>query len=208
MGKFINFNKNVMIEHIRQMLRSIQMDTLKQITLVYRANLASNEFNKLDVKYIGEMMTSASYNIHEPLKGTVVGKIGIGDRLVNNQYFRVVYYEYGTGKFMTANAGYNPMTDPYRNPARGSDQRFYTWENDHEDMGGNHRRGSGKKPIPINEKTRTGKPNPYAQPIKPHFNLGRAMIVGKPILRDGLRREVTQLNPITYTSLRGIKVRA
>ena len=208
MGRFINFRKDAYIEAIRQVLRNVQTETLKEITMSYKVNLSSNEFNTLDIKHIGDMMASASYNIHEPLRGTVIGKVNIGNRLVTNQYFRVVYYEYGTGKYMTIPLGYNPMSDPYRNPARGNDHRIYTWQDDHEDLGGNRRRGSGKKPVPIMEFKKNGKPNPYAQPIVPNFNLGRAFATGIPTLKDGLRREVRQLNPITYTSLRGIKVRA
>lgn len=208
MGKFITFDREAMLRQMQEMAKRLQMNMMQEITNIYRINLASNTFNPLDVKHISSMMSSITTRVYSPMVGTTIGKIGIGNRLVTNQYFRVVYYEYGTGQLAMTNVGYNPAADPFRNPARGGDKRFYSWKDDHVDMGGNPRKGNGKKPTLLRERTTNGKVNHFAVPIQPHFNLGRAMASSPNILRKNLRTEVSKMNPVSYTSLRGIKVRA
>lgn len=208
MWRHIEFDKVGYLSKIKLLNQMVMTETLAKLATDYRNNLASNEFNQLDVKYIGAMLSSVTYRMARPMDGKLQGTVGVGDKSVANEYYRVVYYEYGTGEMMQAPLGYNPGSDPHRNPARGSEHHFYTWQNDHTTLGGNKRKGSGKPPLRIYAKKRNGKPNYYGMPIQPHFNMRRAVMDAKPFLRSSLQRVVTQMNPISYISLRGIKVRA
>lgn len=203
--KYVDFKSTAYKVRMNELMKSVNKMYLDYMAMSYRVALANNEFNPLDVKYIGEMMASISTMTNEERLGVLTGKMGVGNRMTVNNYFRVIYYEYGTGEYARPPAGYSPSSDPYRNPDRPGD-KFHYWKGNHKDMGGNVKRGTGKShelPERIN-----GKPNPYAMPIVPHNNMTKAALNSKPFLQGSLRRAVMQLNPISYISLRGIHVRA
>lgn len=202
----MSFNATKYRQDMERLMQQALTETLSFLYTSYRNKLQANTINELDVKHLGEMVGSVTAYKLPIQEGLSRGVVGVGNRGSQNNAFKAVYYEYGTGDLAQYPTGYSPSSDPYRNPARGNSKAFHYWKDGHQDMGGNFRRGTGKShEIP---RTIGGKPNPYATPIQPHKNMFMAALEAKVELAHSLQRAVIQMNPISYTSLRGIHVRA
>lgn len=197
---YIKFDKARLAADLDNLVKKTAIATMSAIFTHYRANLAANNISPLDKDYLTAMLEDITPMNVTQLDNVLRATQGIGDRSTQNQSFRALYYEYGTGELARRPMGYSESGDPFRNPARGSSKKFHYWRDKHTDLGNNPRRGTGKDyEIPEG--------SPYAQPIQPGFNLKRAVLTSQPGMIRSLREGVSQLNPIAYTKVRGINVR-
>lgn len=204
MGRFVTFHRDRYINAIRESLK-VAMDRVN--SNVYRSLVLSLEsvgLRKADRGYLRAMVSSIRYASDRTINAVMTSFYAGGDSQPN-QSFRVIYYEYGTGRRMRPPASYSPVNDPYYNPARRPpaigkphfQRPFSSWK----DMGGNWHTSRSKNPRELSERTL------YGEPVNPHYWFERG-------LKDGLRDfdkivlGAVKSVPITsYISIRNLEKR-
>lgn len=199
--QYIDFDSARLKRDMEELVKNTAINTMSAIFTLYRTNLAGNDIHPLDRNYLTAMIEDITPTTLVQVGNLIKASSGVGDKSQVNQSFRAVYYEYGTGELARPPIGYDPSSDPFRNPARGSSKAFHYWRDGHIDMGGNFRRG-------VNRDSEIPDSSPYAQPIPAGHNLKRAVMSMRPEMVKDLQRGVSRLNPISYTTVRGINVRA
>jgi hypothetical protein len=156
-----------------------------------------------EAKYQGQF-ASALKNVNVKVSDGFAQRIFL-ENSGQNQTFRAIYYEYGTGTSMRPPRGWTPSTDPTWNPMRPKKYgaKFYYRDRDWVDLGGNFHKASVRPGV---RKLLPSK-SPYSEPIKAQFWFRDAIKAGSKNM-DALVLHTVKSVPITaYIRIRDVRKR-
>lgn len=196
MGRYVKFNQNAYVQALKKAIDTGLEKVSREVYTSLVSSLGSANLRDLDREYLGQMQASIR-RANERVGSMVMSKFLAGGEGFENESFRVVYYEYGTGEKMRPPSDYSQSSDPFFNHNRGKGGRPYgaspiyqrprgPWK----DAGGNpHYSKTRGAPRPLSKK------NPYAQAIEPEF-----------WFREGFRKGTMNLDKIILASVKSVPI--
>lgn len=204
MSDKIKFDQSRYVRDLKTALNGVLEKSTKNIYRQAQVNLASLKARKVDVQYVPSF-ASALKMVNHGSANKFAKRIFMKNDGQNDS-FRALYYEYGTGVNMLPPKGWSPSGDYTWNVARpkGMGEKIYYRDRAWVDLGGNYHPKGGVKP---GVKKLIPRKNVYGHPIQAQFWFRRALMTGSRDI-DRLVLQAVKSVPITaYIKIRDVHVR-
>jgi hypothetical protein len=139
MGNFVKFDRDKYAEAVKSAIMDELHFADAHITNILRNSFSSVQLRKVDAKYKSAMLQSINTVVLNRVNGFVLSAGAGGRQGQQNQGFRAVYYEYGTGNKMQPPSHWSPSSGEWGgwNTARKGLDIYQRPRGSWTDLGGN-----------------------------------------------------------------------